>query len=364
MTKEYYNIRNDIDRYPDAWCYAAIGGRAAGKTYSTLKDCLECQRDFIFVKRTIEDVDIICSGSGRIGSKTNEYGIDLSPFKAINRDTGSDVRAYSIKSGIGGFWHANEEGKATGVPVGMILGLNAVSKYKGFELASSGMEQWLIFDEFIPNIYDRVSRREGNQLLDLYMTVSRDREKRGLQPLKLILLANATSISNPTMQILEIVDDVSMMQARGESEKMLTDRGIFIHLLEGVQTDVASDDQPAIMKAMAGTAWAEMSFGNTFAYNDFSKVDKVNLKNYCPVCRIIHKRHMIYVYQSDQGYYLTSSRHDRGPVYDLDVESDQYKLYDDYAYDIKMACIDGQAYFQSYTMYDLIMNYRKIYNIN
>ena len=178
---DYYNIMDDISEYPDAWCYLIIGGRKRGKTYSTLKAAYENGIDFVFIKRTMEDVDLLCSGSGRIGTRTADYGVNLSPFAAINRDTGSAVNAYGIRNGIAGFWNTHtveDKTEPVGAPVGMIFALSGVTKYKGFELASSKPEQWIIFDEFIPNIYDRVNRKEGIQLLDFYMTVSRDRVQR------------------------------------------------------------------------------------------------------------------------------------------------------------------------------------------
>lgn len=205
MSSYYYNIDDDISKFPDAWCIIAIGGRNTGKTYSSLKSCVINKTKFVFLKRTMEDVDLLCSGSGAIGQKANDFGIDLSPFKSINRDMVTDIHAHSIKKGLGGFWnHLN--GEIDGTPIGYLLALNAVSKYKGFDLSDC---DWLIFDEFVPQPWDRINRKEGEQLLDLYKTVSRDREHRGKNPLKLLCLANATSISNPVMNILEVTDIVS-----------------------------------------------------------------------------------------------------------------------------------------------------------
>ena len=33
----YYDIRNDLKRFPDAWCYLIWSSRGPGKTYSTLR---------------------------------------------------------------------------------------------------------------------------------------------------------------------------------------------------------------------------------------------------------------------------------------------------------------------------------------
>ena len=126
--KIYYDISKDIA--PDRWCYIVIGGRSTGKTYGALKMCLESKKKFIFLKRTIEDVNLLCN-RGRL----SEYSIDLSPFKPINRDTGSYIQAQLISAkGIGGFWHHDDNGQPIGQPIGYVLALSAVSKFKGFVL--------------------------------------------------------------------------------------------------------------------------------------------------------------------------------------------------------------------------------------
>lgn len=359
MVKDYYyNIEKDIELYPGAWAYIVIGGRNCGKTYSCLKSCHLNKREFIFLKRTNDDVDLLCSGTGRIGQKTAEFGIDLSPFKSVNRDCFTDIRAHSIKSGLGGFWY-HDEGEPTGTPIGYLLSLNAVSKYKGFDLSNA---DWVIFDEFQPQPWDRVNRKEGEQLLDLYKTVSRDREHRGRSALKLICLANATSISNPVTNILEITDIIADMQVQELEYIYLEDRGIVIHLVKNNADFDEVEHGSQIYKAMGETAWGRMAFNNEFGYNDLSNISKVNLKGYRPVCAILYKRHRWYVYQRDGWYYMCSSRHN-GRVYDLNKENDQKLFFYDYDIDLRESCINGYMKFEKYTMYDIIVNYKSFFKL-
>ena len=138
----YYDIAADLKAFPDCWAYIIVGGRNTGKTYGALCNCLDTKSKFSYLKRTIEDVEIICSGNS-IGSKKNIYGFDLSPFKSINRDRNTNYKAYTIKRGLGGFWHEGEEG-AEGLPIGYILSLSAVQKIKGFDLSEC---DYLIFDD-------------------------------------------------------------------------------------------------------------------------------------------------------------------------------------------------------------------------
>ena len=64
----YYDIQDDLKKYPDCWCYLIVGGRNTGKTYSTLKDARNSSKGFIFIKRTNLDVNNLCAG-GHVHNK-------------------------------------------------------------------------------------------------------------------------------------------------------------------------------------------------------------------------------------------------------------------------------------------------------
>lgn len=369
MSKSYYySITDDIAAYPDAWCIVTVGGRSTGKTYGALKDCYLQHRKFIFAKRTNKDIDLLCAGSGAIGTKKSQYGLDLSPFKSINRDLGCNVKAFKIADGLGGFWEceAGEDPKEgiqpAGDPIGILISLNAVSKFAGFDMSDCA---WLIFDEFIPRPWEKVNRKEGDQLMDLYKTVSRDREHRGRPALKLICLANAVSISNPVSNILEVTDTFADMQITDREYEYIEDRGILLHKLKASREFEEREQKSAIYRAMHGTDWAAMAFENSFAYNDFTAVQRGQLKGYKPVCSYIYKHRETFIYQKDGQYRACSSRfQDRTkPVFNLAVENDQKRFYYEFVLDLRNECINGNMKFESYTMYDLIINYHRIFTI-
>lgn len=351
----YYDINDDLNEYDDCWCMIIIGGRNTGKTYSALNYCRESGEHFVFVKRTNEDVKLLCAGD-----KT--MGVDLSPFKAINRDKGSNIKAFLIdnQQGIGAFWNCDDDGNRVGLPIGYIISLNSVSKVKGFDLSECSI---CIFDEFIPQPWERVSRSEGEQVLDLYKTISRDREHRGLPALKLICLANATRISNPVMNILEVTDMVASMQSKKISYHFDEERGILIHMLNDNKEFREKEKQSQIYKAMGNTAWGRMAFENDFAYNDFSSVQHTNLKGFAPVCAFQHKNRIAYVYRRDGKYHICESFFKTEKFYDLNKENEQKAFYYDYVIDIRNACIDGKVTYSKYTFYDIIMRYKEFFKL-
>ena len=349
---KYYDIKHDLAAYPDAWCYLIWSKRGPGKTYSTLRYCIENKILFIFIKRTIEDVKMLCATS----NNRKNIDFDVSPFVPLNRDFGWNIKPVKIEKGIAGFYNCNEDGEPSGSPIGYCVALSIASDIKGFDMSAVDI---MIYDEFIPKIYERVSRTEGDALLDIYMTVSRDRIARGRDELKLICLANATSINNPVFNVLEVVDVAAWMNATNTELQFDNQRKIFLHKVPDQLG--AMPKKMGIESAMEGTAWADMSFGGSFAYDDFSGVSHVRLKNYQPVCKVIYQRKEIYFYRKDGGYYATYSAGKTDNIYDLSRESEQRRFFFDYVGKFRDAITMDKMKFEKYTMYDLIFNYKKIF---
>lgn len=354
MIKKYYDIRDDLQKYPDAWCYLVWSKRGPGKTYSTLRMCIEEKKKFMFMKRTIEDVKLLCAS----GNRRNIH-FDISPFVPLNRDFGWDIQPVKIEKGIAGFYHSDADGNPCGDPVGYCCALSAAKDIKGFDLSEC---DYMIFDEFIPKKHERINRNEGDQLLDVYMTVSRDRVQRGRGELKLICLANATSVNNPTFMILDVVDLAATMDVTGQEWFYLDQRKIMLHNIRPVETPEA--EKTGIEIAMSGTAWAEMAFGGHFAYDDFSAVKHQRMKGYSPLCAYTYKNKTIYIYQKDGNYYATKAKTGADiPTYNLNRENEQKRFWYEQVIDLREACIEDRFLFQDYTMYDLIANYKKIFDL-
>ena len=351
MTKKYYDIRDDLKAYPDAWCYLVWSKRGPGKTYSSLRMCIEDKKKFIFMKRTIVDVDMLCASGRR-----TDVNFDISPFVPLNRDFVWDIKPVKVFKGIAGFYHCNEEGKPSGDPVGYACALSAAKDVKGFDLSEC---DFMIFDEFIPKRHERINRQEGDQLMDIYMTVSRDRVQRGRGELKLLCLANATSVNNPTFSILNVVDTAVEMDVLNQEYHL--ERGIMMHKIPAL--DVPDEEKTGIEKAMAGTAWADMAFGGHFAYDDFTSVSHKRLKGFHPICSYTYKKETVYIYEKDGQYYATNAKASGVKNYNLHRENEQKKFFYDYIVDFRDETIEDNFTFQKYSMYDLIINYKKIFEL-
>lgn len=355
----FYDIANDIKGREDYPIFIVMGGRGTGKTYSTLKYMIDTDTKFIFMKRHNDDVRLLCQNFKR--GADEDLFIDLSPFKSINRDTGWNIQAFLIEKGLGGFWKCDAENKPVGSPVGYILSLNAVAKFKGFDMSDCDA---IVFDEFVPMLYERVNKNEGIALLDLYRTVGRANNILYGKVLKLIMLANPVTVSTPIFYTLNLTDILADMQANGEEEADLVDRGIYIHRIPDINGFREQEAKNPIYKAMRGTRWAKMSLDNDFAYDDFSNVNPHSIRKMSCICMITREEKQWFVYVGSDGYYMSYKRSNTyEAAYDLNKENDQKRFYMEQVIYLQNECISGNMNFETYEMYDVLMNYKTFYKV-
>lgn len=349
----YYFFADDIKNYPEAWVYVVWSRRGPGKTYSALRFAYENKIPIMYVKRTNDDVDLIC---------TNAFGIDLSPYVPINRDAGTNIKPKLIKKGLGGVYdNFDENDLPIGTPCAYITSLNATKSVKGIEASRC---DWLLLDEFIPQAGEIVKHAEGGMLLDLYMTILRDRIKRGMGELKLILFANAENIATPITHELEIVDSMVELMASGNTHLYDEKRKILLHHITDEEIPLTEEENNiGIYQAMKNTTWGDKAFGGEFSQNDFSNIGKSRMKNYIPLTAFLYKKKVYYVWRKEDKILVNQSKGNVANIYDLTTDSGKFMFYYDWVFDLREEIINGNATFESYMAYDLIMNYKKIMNI-
>ena len=354
----YYHFSNDLDRYPEATIYLVWSMRGPGKTYSFLRYCYENKRKFVYMKRTNDDVDFICKTDNGLTD------FDPSPFVPLNRDFGWNVKPKSIEKGVGAFYNTNEEGDPSGAPVGYILSLNKVKSIKGIDLSDA---DFICLDEFIPQAHEIVRRTEGAALLDVYMTVARDREYRGREPLKLVLFANSEQIATPITSMLEVIDDMAELTYSDRCYTYLEDRGIMLHHIKPEEVPAARKNmEGGIFKAMGNTAWGRKAFFGDFANNDFSNVMKLNTKKMICLYKVKYKNNTYYIYlHPDTGmHYMTFARSNKYiEEYDLNKENDQKRFWIEHGQELRIECMENNFKFLKYSMYDLIINFKAIFKV-
>lgn len=171
-----------------------IGGRGTGKTYGFLSDVLDRGEQFILMRRTQTQVDLIKKP-------------DFSPFNSICRDRGLHLGYGQITKYNSAVYKQQQDTDGewinSGSPIGYTAALSTISSMRGFDASSVSV---LVYDEFIPERHEKAIKNEASAFLNAYETINRNRELTGHKPLTAILLANSNDISNPLFIELGLVD--------------------------------------------------------------------------------------------------------------------------------------------------------------
>lgn len=271
-----------------------VGGRATGKTYTTLKTVKEDNIKFMFMRRTQSQLDLINKP-------------EFSPFKSLNRDMGWNVHSVSLTKYNAGFYDAElVDGKPvpSGEPIGYSCALSTVSNMRGFDASDVTL---LIYDEFIPERHERPIKNEGSAFLNAYETINRNRELQGRNPLQVVCLANANDLANPIFIELGLVSKAEKMKRKGQDVSIDRNRGIGIFMLNDSPISTMKKTT-ALYRLTTGSEFERMSLSNDFASRDYTNVANRPLQEYNPVVRVGEL--CIYQHKSNGKYYV--STHTKG----------------------------------------------------
>lgn len=228
------------------------GGRGTGKTYGALSMVIRRKIRFIYLRRTQSQVDIISRP-------------EFSPFKTINDDLGLQIGVNSITKYNAAFYHMEENDKGklvpAGDPLGYVAALSTFSNIRGFDASDIEL---IIYDEFIPEKHERPIRKEFDALANAYETINRNRELKGLPPVRMLCLSNSNDVANPIFIGLNLVTRAVKMAKRGTEVYEDPARGLGVYLL--FRSPISKrKSETTLYKLTAGSDFAEMAINNDFA---------------------------------------------------------------------------------------------------
>jgi len=239
-----------------------ISGRGGGKTYGSLKYCLENHIKFLYLRRTKTILELITDAR-------------YQPFKRINADTGRDIVA-EYGRGIGSF-----KDNETGELIGYAAALSTISNIRGFDGSDIDL---IIWDEFIPEPGERLTFNQLTAFFNAVETVGRNRELEGRQPLKSLLLSNADLIYSDVIAGLGVGEQLYQMQQEGiEQAEASPELLLIMPKLEAFRDNKADT---ALYRLTAGTAYADVALDNKFALEDRAQIRKADLRQLKPVAAI------------------------------------------------------------------------------
>lgn len=276
-----------------------VGGRATGKTYTSLQTAIEDEKKFIYMRRTQSQCDLINKP-------------DFSPFKSLNRDHGWRIGTESLSKYNAGFYHQVEQEDRTvsaGSPIGYTCALSTISNMRGFDASDVTL---LVYDEFIPEKHERPIKNEGSAFLNAYETINRNRELTGKSPLQVLCLANANDLANPIFMELHLVRKAEQMRRKKQEVYIDKEKGVGMFILD--RSPISQQKKTtALYRLTNGSNFERMSLNNDFSGEDVGRISSRPLQEYKPVVSI--GEITVYSHKSNRSYYVSTHKTGSPPTF-------------------------------------------------
>lgn len=327
-----------------------VGCRGMGKTYSGLKGLSGRAREtgfcrkFIYSRRTQDQLDSITDGVD---------GEGLNPFKALNRDLGTDIGFHTLRKKVTVIAdrERDDKGSISYSPqtYGYGIAMKSVATITGID--ASDCDDWF-YDEFIKQAQEPSFKGEFEAIMGAYETFNRNREFDGTPAMRFWAVSNAVDIYNVLFKGLHLVHDAERMAATGKQHRYYKDRKLAIHLMKPTESFKQMKAKTALACLTKGTEYYDMAFNNEFAYNDFSLIKYQPLTGYRPFCALDEA--YIYCKKGEERYYVTYAKC-KCERFSSKHTQDVMAFQRNYGVRLVNPFRDGRLIFESYELKELIL---------
>lgn len=262
-----------------------IGGRGIGKTYSALSYLIQNNKRFMYMRNT----------KTQIAESATDFG---NPFKRLNRDFGWDIHIYPEKE------HFNIINDDSEENIGYAAPLSVFKNYRGADLSDV---DYILFDEFIES--GKLMFDQFKCFVNMRETVGRNRELLGEAPLICIMLSNSQSLNNPILVGYNLISDIESMLRTGQQKMKKKD--LLLLLPKSEISELKKNT--STYTALEGTRIYKENLENQFANDSFYGIQKRNIREYKPVCKIDDM--YLYLHKSSAKKYVCSIQATNIPEY-------------------------------------------------
>ena len=279
----WVNAAHVLDN-PATFC-VCVGGRGIGKTFGILKEIIDRNLHFIYLRRTQTQIDTI---------KLKE----LNPFRSINMVCGYDIVSGSLGKYMGGFWHSDEEGKPQGEAIGIAVALSTVSNIRS---VSGEAFDVVCYDEFIPENHEKRLRAEDTAFLNALETFGRNREQQGKKPLKVILLSNSNDLDSPILDAIGALRPLDEMIRKRQTYRELYNGNVAIYRY--LNSPISEKKKDSVLYQVAHSEdFSGMALDNEFSKSNYENVCRCDLKQFQPLVAIGGMT--VYEHKSERLFYV------------------------------------------------------------
>lgn len=311
-----------------------IGGRGTGKTYGFLRDIITSGQEFMLLRRTATQIQLL---------QTPEF----SPFGKLNSDFGWDLVPRSISKEISGIYHAEE----AGAPIGFMAPLSTFANTRGFNADTLDI---ILFDEFIKEKQERYMKGEAFAFLNAYETMNRNRELEGRPPIRAVFCSNSVELDNPLFVELGFVTLFERMKREGREIQFAPKfDSVFINLEHSPISEAKRTT--ALYRLAHRSSFAEMSLDNSFSI-DYTAYQSLPLIEYKPLVSV--GEITVYKHKSNGSYYCTPHYSGSPPRYGTS-EAELKRFKSAWAMQLSSAYLARKIVFETYYTEALLTRFLK-----
>ena len=251
--------------------------RGTGKTYGTLMYFAIMKEKIMLLRRTQKEANL-------------QANTDSTSYKEVMTDISHEYKC-SMSEGVGRVMDLSE-----GYMAAVCTALSTFSSVRGMGYSDI---KHIVYDEFIAEPHVKKIKNEGMALANLYESVNRNRELKGEDPVQLLCLANSVNMNNDTFMYFDLITHAEDMIQKMEEIRIIGNKLLIIPQKSPISDRKA---QTALYKAV-NAEFSEMAIKNKFILNDFSYVQKRNLKEY--QCQFRVGDLYVFKHKNKREYYVT-----------------------------------------------------------
>lgn len=295
-----YANMHDIIALPTDFVLA-IGGRGVGKTYGVLRDLLEQGHTFLYLRRTMAEVDLI--------NKT-----EFSPIVQVGRDIGKPLVCDVLSKYVGGVAIPDQDGKPF-ARVAFTMSLTGVAHARSFDGSTI---THIVYDEAICETHIKAIKNEDLCFLNMYESIDRNRQLQGKPAVKCIILANANNLEAPILKALNAIKPLDDMRRKCQSLRIDEKRGLSIVMLnDSPISAIKSNTALYKLTRSLDNDFTGMALDNEFSRDNYQDVSKRPLTEFIPIASI--GEICLYRHKSEYLYYVSDHKSGKPKEYENTV---------------------------------------------
>lgn len=264
-----------------------VGARGIGKTYGALKYLIDNGIFFMMLRRSSTQAD----------AQANPLTSDIAkPLQANDQTFDSEALTKTIKA-----LYISDGEEIANLPFCVTTSVSTGSNLRGF---NGDRIDCILYDEFIRQPEEKPIREEGTAFLNLYETISRNRELQGKAPVKALCLANSFNMANELFLKFRLIKQAENMMRKSLDFWHDAKRGVAIIMPCNSPISIQKENT-ALYKALGDTSdFAQFALENKFQ-DDFSEnIKSLRLNEYKIICVV--GEYAIYKHKANGTYYITT----------------------------------------------------------